>query len=83
MDRVTTGLAARHLKEVTEMWKKLLDGLLASLVTADPVAYMYLLASQREADERREAATVEEPSHSMATVIRPIALSRRSREAGS
>ena len=77
------GLAARQIKEVTEMWKKLLDGLLASCVMADPVAYMYLLASQRGAEEQHEAAVVEKPSPSMAAAIRPIELARRSREAVS
>jgi uncharacterized protein involved in tolerance to divalent cations len=80
---VATGLAARHFKEVTEMWKKLLDGLLASCVAADPMVYMYWLTWQREADEHREAAMVEKPSPSMAAVIRPIELARRSREAAS
>ena len=64
------------------MWKKkLLDGLLASCATADPIAYMYFLTSQREAEEQREAAAAEKRSRSMAAVIRPIELARRSREA--
>jgi hypothetical protein len=80
-DRVTTGLAPRPFKEVTEMWKKVLDGLLMAGIAADPIVYMYWLTAQREAEEQREPAAVELSSRSAAAVIRPIDLARRSREA--
>jgi hypothetical protein len=80
-DRVATGFAARPFKEVTEMWKKVLDGLLAAGIAADPIVYMYWLTAQREAEEQREEAAAVSRSRAAAAVIRPIELARRSPEA--
>ena len=63
------------------MWKKVLDGLLAAGIAADPIVYMYWLTAQREPEEQREAEAVESRFRSAAPVIRPIELALRSREA--